>query len=288
MKQEFDYCPYCTFYIGPPRPFRIQPEDFQASGDKMALEDIKDIPGVDFIVSKAVDLLQMPTVRLKLMGKCVKVDFENPLWMLTVNAARQLCLDKLPEIYVCSKERGASTLGSEKNPLILVSNSLVNKFTLIELQAIIAHEVAHIKAKHVQYSTLLTMIMEGFHMFLGGSLILDFLSSLLIKKWQREAELSADRGSLIVSGDPSILTSALLKLHGIYKQGDLLKYVERIRNSTWEEINETLMSHPNVLKRVKEIRSFSTSSGFKKTRLKMYKNNAFYQLFKMKHTAKNV
>ncbi|MEM3608671.1 MAG: M48 family metalloprotease, partial [Candidatus Bathyarchaeia archaeon] len=100
---------------------------------------------------------------------------------------------------------------------------------------------------------------------------------LLLKKWRRSAELSADRGAIIATGDPSSMKSALLKLHrrsslnGEMKLRDL-GYIEGLARS--------LESHPDLKDRVNALEFFYRSEDYRETRRKVEKNKEIREILK--------
>ncbi len=197
-----------------------------------------------------------------------------------MDVARRICLDKAPRVFICRSRGGASTLGSESNSFVLVDKFILKALSTTELEAILAHEVAHIKARHVEYYTLLTLIFEGFQAALGGSIAINVLATLLFKKWQREAELSADRGSLIVVEDPSPIKSALLKLHGWDGTEGVTEFLERVKPNTLEEVAHAFIGHPPIEERLKALEDFHESPKFREVLPKMEKNSVFHSLLK--------
>lgn len=273
---ELDFCPYCRSYIGPPRPFRIEAEDFSAPEDREATEHLREIPFLEQIVGKALTTLQKPFVWGKLLKRCSELDFSHPLWHLVMDIAGRLCLDKAPRIFICRDGEPASTMGSRDDPLIIIRYSMLKVVGRDELEAILAHEIAHIKARHTEYFTLLRLILEGFLTAIGGSLITDLLANLLLNKWRRAAELSADRGSLIATGSSSSMKSALLKLHGYDPSNRDLKLEDP---SSLEKIIRSLESHPDIKERIKALDVFYGSMEYREVREKVEKNEEIKKIF---------
>lgn len=271
-----DFCPYCRLYIGPPRPFRIEAEDFLAPGDREATEHLREIPFLEQIVSKALTTLQKPFVWSKLLGRCSELDFKHPLWHLTMEIAGRLCLDKAPRIFICRNGEPASTIGSKGDPSIIIGESTLKTVGEDELKAILAHEIAHIKAGHTEYFTLLRLILEGFLTAIGGSLVIDLLANLLLNKWRRTAELSADRGSVIAIGDASPMKTALLGLHGYDASNRDLRLEDP---GSLEKIINSLETHPNIKERIKALDAFYGSTEYDEVRKKIEKNEQLRKIF---------
>jgi heat shock protein HtpX len=134
---------------------------------------------------------------------------------------------------------------NEKNAVVAVTTGLVNQLERPELEAVLAHELTHIKNKDMMVltiasflSTVAFMIVRFSFWFGGGlggrgrdrssggyvalayvaAIAVWFVSMLLIKALSRYREFAADRGSAIITGQPSNLSSALLKISGRMQQ----------------------------------------------------------------------
>ncbi len=128
-----------------------------------------------------------------------------------------------------------------KNSVVAVTTGILRRLDRGELEGVLAHEISHIKNRDVLvitmatfFSTLAFMLMRWlmFAGMFGGfsnddrregsgayimlayvvSMVVYFISFLLIRALSRYRELAADRGAVILTGDPSQLASALLKI----------------------------------------------------------------------------
>jgi heat shock protein HtpX len=132
-----------------------------------------------------------------------------------------------------------------RNPehsVVCVTSGIMRRLDENELEAVLAHELTHVKNRDVAvitfasiFSTIASFIVQwGFWLGLGGgdrrdsrdsgagatifiylgSILVWVLSYLLILTLSRYRELAADRGSAIITGAPSHLMSALVKISG--------------------------------------------------------------------------
>ncbi|MSQ15624.1 MAG: zinc metalloprotease HtpX [Dehalococcoidia bacterium] len=128
-----------------------------------------------------------------------------------------------------------------KHSVVCVTTGILRRLDSSELEGVLAHEISHIKNRDVMvitiatfFSTLAMMLMRWlmyagmFGGFGGGdrrdnsgsyimlayivSMLVWFISFLLIRTLSRYRELAADRGAVILTGAPSQLASALLKI----------------------------------------------------------------------------
>tara|TARA_B100000405_G_scaffold179593_1_gene125540 strand:- start:1938 stop:2867 length:930 start_codon:yes stop_codon:yes gene_type:complete len=134
---------------------------------------------------------------------------------------------------------------SPKHATVAVTSGLMKKLTNEELEAVLGHELAHIKNRDVMVMTWASLIvviagylmqmlfwMSLFGGFGGnrregggqaaammmaayvGVIIIYFFSQILISTLSRYRELAADRDGSIICGSPSNLASALRKISG--------------------------------------------------------------------------
>ncbi|GAB0493705.1 hypothetical protein MMPV_004990 [Pyropia vietnamensis] len=106
--------------------------------------------------------------------------------------------------------RPAPLLPPPRRAAIVVTAGLVSLLTPAELQAVLGHELGHLLCGHSvtlgagRAATLPLSLLPGW-----GS-----LSSGLLGRWARAAEVSGDRAALLVAQDPAVVASALMKLAG--------------------------------------------------------------------------
>ncbi|TAJ43264.1 zinc metalloprotease HtpX [Methanofollis fontis] len=124
-----------------------------------------------------------------------------------------------------------------RNAVVAVTTGLVNRLEPEELEAVIAHELSHVKNRDVMVITLASFLSTAAFFifrnwfFFGASprsdrnsylwwilplvaLAVWITSYLLIQALSRYREFSADRGSAVITGHPSHLASALMKISG--------------------------------------------------------------------------
>lgn len=167
-------------------------------------------------------------VRLDLMASSVKVSPEQlpDLHELLVEACDVLNFpyDFSPELYVQSNpQANAYTLAiqsqnnkggkNDKNrknssSVIVVTSALVDRCTPRELQAVLGHELGHLKCEHALYLTLGNLASSPLSRLpgLGGRI------DSLLQDWRLAAEYSCDRAALLVAQDSKVVASALMKL----------------------------------------------------------------------------
>jgi heat shock protein HtpX len=134
---------------------------------------------------------------------------------------------------------------SKNNAVVAVTTSLKQKLSQPELEAVLAHELSHVKNRDMLVITvasflstvaaLLVRNMMFMGMMGGGnrdrnngagaaiivfviSLVVWVISFLLIRALSRYREFAADRGSAMITGQPSHLASALMAISGVMER----------------------------------------------------------------------
>jgi len=100
-------------------------------------------------------------------------------------------------------------------PSIVIGNDFLWAFKPEELRYLIARQIGHIHCKHVY----LLDITKGVRSLLDSTLP-DFLAKVFLGglsgnllEWMKEAQISADRAGLLVTGDVDVACRALIKLN---------------------------------------------------------------------------
>lgn len=126
---------------------------------------------------------------------------------------------------------------SKKHATVCATTGIMDLLSPAELEGVMAHELAHIANRDVMIMTLASffasvaaMILQFGFMFGGGgdsdeegpgflavimvSLAVYVISFFLMQALSRYREFSADRGAAVMTGRPSALASALMKISG--------------------------------------------------------------------------
>jgi heat shock protein HtpX len=123
---------------------------------------------------------------------------------------------------------------SQKSATVAATTGIMRTLSPSELEGVMAHELSHVKHRDVLIMTIasffasLAAIMMQFGFFFGGgddenpsifvvilvSFLVYILSFFLMLALSRYREFAADRGAAIMTGRPSALSSALVKISG--------------------------------------------------------------------------
>lgn len=161
----------------------------------------------------------------------------------------RLCIQAdLPKPHVAVIEAqmpNACALGrSQKSATVCATRGLLNMLEPAELEGVMAHELTHVIHRDVMVMTIASFfatvaaLIIRFAFFFGGgfggrnrnqaeaielvilvSVLVYAISFLLLRALSRYREYAADRGSAILTGRPSALASALIKISGTIENG---------------------------------------------------------------------
>jgi heat shock protein HtpX len=189
---------------------------------------------------------------LSSMGAKIVSDSEEPELHQMVSRLCAIANLPMPKIAIVktSMPNAFATGRNQKNAVVAVTTGIMQQLNRSELEAVLAHELTHVKNRDMMVMTIATFlssiaqIMVQWLPFFGGgsnrdrdsgsNFILLFLVSLavwivsfiLIRALSRYREFSADRGAAIITGQPSHLASALMKISGFKVPTQDLRKVE--------------------------------------------------------------
>jgi heat shock protein HtpX len=185
------------------------------------------------------------------MGAKIVTESEEPQLHQIVS---RLCANAdlpMPRIAVVktSMPNAFATGRNQKNAVVAVTTGLAGRLDNNELEAVLAHELTHVKNRDMMVMTIATflssmaqILVQWLPFFGGGnrdrdsgsnfillflvSLVVWIVSFILIRTLSRYREFAADRGSAILTGQPSHLVSALKKISGFRVPTEDLRKVE--------------------------------------------------------------
>lgn len=180
---------------------------------------------------------------------------------------------------------------SPKSSLVAVTTGLLELLDDDELEAVIGHELTHVRSRDVLVLTLASVFstvawyLMQFGIYGGlqtrnrnsaGSGVIVLLvaivtwvvSFLIIRAISRYREYSADRGGAIMTGKPDKLATALLKISGKIKviPPNELKNVQKLNALfiipalSGSSIANLFSSHPPVEKRVQKLKEMNSGT----------------------------
>lgn len=195
----------------------LKADHFRHPLDLEATNALKQLPGLDLVVRNLLGPVGEQFFYLENIASSVLVGEQQlpHLYHLLVEACQILDLE-VPQLYVRQHPvPNAYTFAMRgRQPFIVMHTSLIDLLTDQEVQAVIAHELGHLKCDHGVYLTLanLLVLAAGQLPSLGGMLAQSLQAQLL--EWVRCAEFTCDRSALLAVQDPKVVVSLLMKLSG--------------------------------------------------------------------------
>ena len=178
---------------------------------------------------------------------------------------------------------------SPKSSLVAVTTGLLDLLDDDELEAVLGHELTHVRSRDVLvltlasiFSTVAWYLMQfGFYgglqarnrnsagsgvIVLVVAIVTWIVSFLMIRAISRYREYSADRGGAIMTGKPDKLATALLKISGKIKviPPNELKNVQKLNAFfivpalSGDSIANLFSTHPPVEKRVQKLKEMKS------------------------------
>ncbi len=183
---------------------------------------------------------------------------------------------------------------SQNKAVVAVTTGILDKLSPAELEAVLAHELSHVKNRDMAIMTIASFISTLAFYFMryslyfggmggdrrrdgGGGVVLIWLVSIavwivsfiLIRALSRYREYAADRGSAVITGQPSDLASALMKISGVMARvpSEDLRTVEGmnaffiIPAISGSSIMDIFSTHPSVEKRIARLEKMQQDMG---------------------------
>lgn len=203
-------------------------------------------------------------------------------WLLnTIAAQAQKAGIAMPEVAIYHGEPNAFATGATKNSsLVAVSSGLLESMTQQEVEAVLAHEVAHIANGDMVTLTLIQGVVNTFVTFLARvvgylvdqalrkndeqnagpgvaymvtvvicDILFGILASIIVMYFSRQREYRADRGAAQILGTPRPMIAALQRLGGL-APGELPKNMAASGIAGGAGLMSLFSSHPAIEDRI--------------------------------------
>jgi len=179
------------------------------ASDKMALAAMG---------ARTVEPHEAPELHAMIERLCLQADLPKPK-VAIVNT-------RMPNAFALGR--------SPKNATVAATTGIMELLSPAELEGVMAHELSHVANRDVMvmtlaafFATIAAYIVQFGFLFGGGhsddegpgfiavflvSLAVYFVSFMLMQTLSRYREFAADRGAAIITGRPSALASALMKI----------------------------------------------------------------------------
>jgi heat shock protein HtpX len=228
---------------------------------------LSDKLGLAAMGAKVVTPEQAPGFHAMIERLCIQADLPKPKVAIADTP--------MPNAFAIGRSQKAAT--------VCATTGLINTLEPHELEAVMAHELTHVKNRDVLIMTIasffaaLASLIVQFGFFFGGgesdddgpswaivllvSFVVYILSFFLMLALSRYREFGADRGSALITGRPSALSSALLKIEGTMQrvpQQDLraaegMSAFFIVSPGVKSAVRTLFMDHPPTEKRIEQL-----------------------------------
>lgn len=207
------------------------------------------------------------------------------LWLIdSVRKLSQRAGIAMPEVAVYDGEPNAFATGASRNAaLVAVSTGLLQSMTKEEVEAVLAHEVAHVANGDMVTMTLVQGVVNTFVVFLSrvvgyfvdraiskdnnsgqgigytvtvivSQIVFGIAASVIVAWFSRHREFRADAGAAKLLGSPQPMMNALARLGGI-APSSLPEGMASMGISDKPGFMSLFSSHPPIEQRIAALRS---------------------------------
>lgn len=200
----------------------LQTSDFRHPLDLRQTRTLERIPGLGNVIRQAVAVVEQAVYQDNISTSTL-VGEKSYAWIHQKlnNACDILAIPEAdrPEVYIkLNPVPNAYTLAVRgKRPFVVLHTALLDLCSEEEVEAVIAHELGHLKCEHSLWMTAANILVLfastlPINPSVLGPLLEQVQDQLLV--WQRAAELTCDRAALLVAQEPWVPLSVLVKLSG--------------------------------------------------------------------------
>ncbi|MCO4864858.1 protease HtpX [Cupriavidus sp. WGlv3] len=209
------------------------------------------------------------------------------LWLVqTVEKLAQRAGLPMPEVAIYEGEPNAFATGATKNSsLVAVSTGLLQSMSHEEVEAVLAHEVAHVANGDMVTLTLIQGVVNTFVIFLARvvgyfvdsmlrkndeessgpgigymvtvivcEIVFGILASIIVAWFSRRREFRADAGAASMMGTPTPMVAALRRLGGLDPDG-LPQNMQAMGIAGGKAWMALFSSHPPIEQRIAALQS---------------------------------
>lgn len=256
----------------------LKADQFRHPLDLEATNSLKQLPGLDLLIRNLLGPVAEQFFYLENIASSILVGEQQlpQIHNLLLEACRVLDIEP-PQLYVRQNPvPNAYTFAMRgKQPFIVMHTSLIELLTLEEIQAVIAHELGHLKCDHGVYLTLANIIVLAAGQLPLGDVITQGLQAQVLA-WVRCAEFTCDRAALLATQDPKTIMSVMMKLTGgspsLASQLNLDAFIAQAR--AYDDVDKTeigqllkqmqtaQLTHPVPVLRAREIDRWASSQSY--------------------------
>ncbi len=256
----------------------LNADHFRHPLDKKATQSLKRLPGLDVAIRSLLGPMGEQFFYLENIAASVLVGPNQlPDLYQSLQEACQVLDLEVPQLYVKQHPvPNAYTFAMRgKQPFIVVHTALIELLNPAEVQAVIGHELGHLKCDHGVYLTLANLLTLATSQLPFGTVLMQNWQSQIME-WVRCAEFTCDRAALLATQDARTVASVLMKLSGgsptLSPQLNLDAFIDQAHSYdaiSDNEMGEMLkqlktneLSHPVPVLRAREIDRWASSAAY--------------------------
>jgi Zn-dependent protease with chaperone function len=264
----------------------LSSKSYEHPADRAATAALRSIPLMDKVLKRLAGFGHERQLRQYLIGNAVQISPAQvpDLWARHAWTASVLDVPVVPDLFVTQTPvANALTVGANR-PMVVIFSGLAKDYTAPEVDAVLAHEMGHVLSEHNYYQTALQFLalLLARSGALGGPWAGLPMTAiyLVLLEWSRAAELSADRASALVVGDPMVTCQLLMRVAGGALDGmSLDAFIAQAAAYADEEDviarwsrawMEARLTHPFAVKRTRELMSWVDDGSFDRLRSGQY------------------
>jgi len=271
----------------------LKADDFRHPLDRRQTQALERLPGLSPAVRQVASLADLAFYQDNISSSVLVGERQYPhLHTMLQRACAVLDIpkDRQPELYVRQNPiPNAYTLAVQSDrPFIVMHTAILDLLDDAEVEAVIAHELGHLKCDHGTWLSAANILLLGTSLLpLPARVLRPLLERLQedLGAWQRAAELSCDRAALLVAQEPWVPLSMMLKLSGgaapkdgcqVLKRQQIEAFLEqadrydeaRAKESDLQAMLRSSLgggrprTHPMPVLRAREIRRWADSEEF--------------------------
>ena len=276
----------------------ISSEAFRHPLDRQAEQALRNLPGFDLIARKFVEFIYERPQLVYLMGNTIQVGPRqySTIYQMFRECVRDLDIYPEPTLFVLQNPEANSYALGQEHPYIVINTGILDLLDEVEIRAVLAHELGHIKCGHtiliqmaiwaMSAASALGELTFGIGNFMTLGLIYAFF------EWRRKAELSADRAALLVIDDLNPVMSSMMKVSGgslkYANECSLQEFIQQSENYQGldaDALNQVykfliyngaqgmMLSHPFAVERLRYLREWAVSPEFQQIRQGNYQRS---------------
>ncbi len=256
----------------------LNADHFRHPLDKKATQSLKRLPGLDVAIRSLLGPMGEQFFYLENIAASVLVGPKQlPDLYWSLQEACQILDLEVPQLYIKQHPvPNAYTFAMRgKQPFVVVHTALIELLNPAEVQAVIGHELGHLKCDHGVYLTLANLLTLATSQLPFGSVLMQGWQSQIME-WVRCAEFTCDRAALLATQDARTVASVLMKLSGgsptLSPQLNLDAFIDQARSYdaiSDSEMGEMLkqlktneLSHPVPVLRAREIDRWASTADY--------------------------